>query len=101
VEVIIGSSLATFILSGVLSTFLFMGRAGANLWNYSDMESQARRSLELFAEDVRQASAISWTSSTAVTLTVDAVAVSYAYDSSHRSFTRTVGSTIWRGPRCR
>lgn len=92
VEVIIGSTLSTFILSGILSTFLFMGRTGANLWNYSDMESQARRSLEMFAEDVRQASAIAWTSSTSVTLTVNSATVTYAYSSANANFTRTTAS---------
>lgn len=92
VEVMIGSALASFLLAGILSTFLFMGRAGANLWNYSDMEVQARRSLEIFAEDVRQASAITWNTSTSVTLVVNSTAVGYAYDSATGVFSRQVGS---------
>lgn len=92
VETMIGATLSTFILSGILSTFLFMGRTGANLWNYSDMESQARRALELFAEDVRQASAITWNSSSSVTLNVNSIPVSYSYTSSDGRFTRGVGS---------
>lgn len=91
VEVMVGATLASFILAGVLSTFLFMGRSGANLQNYSDMESQARRALEQFAEDVRQASAINWASSTTITLTVDAAAIDYAYDSATRVFARRAG----------
>ena len=92
VEVMIGAALSSAILAGILSTFLFMGRAGANLQNYSDMETQARRALELFAEDVRQASAISWNSSTSVTLTVNSAAVVYAYDSSTAIFSRTAAA---------
>src|SRR3954465_12895830 len=75
VEVMVASTLASFVLAAVLSTFLFMGRSGANLRNYSDMESQARRSLEAFAEDVRQASAITWNTSTDITLAVNGAAV--------------------------
>ncbi|HUR60529.1 MAG TPA: prepilin-type N-terminal cleavage/methylation domain-containing protein [Opitutaceae bacterium] len=94
VEVMVASTLASFVLAGVLSTFLFLGRSGANLRNYSDMETQARKALETFAEDVRQASAISWTSATNVTLTVNAVAVSYTYDSTNGTFARgTAGTT--------
>ena len=90
----VASTLASFVLAGVLSTFLFLGRSGANLRNYSDMETQARKALETFAEDVRQASAISWTSATNVTLTVNSVAVAYTYDSGAGTFTRGVaGST--------
>jgi Tfp pilus assembly protein PilW len=93
VEVMVGSTLASFVLAAVLSTFLFMGRSGANLRNYSDMESQARRSLEMFAEDVRQASAISWASSVSITLTVNSAAIGYSYNSGTGTFVRTVGGT--------
>lgn len=88
VEVLIGASLSTVILAGVLMTFLFLGRSGANLQNYSDMEAEARRGLELFAQDVRQASAITWNSEVSVTLTVNAAAITYAYDSAQRVFFR-------------
>jgi Tfp pilus assembly protein PilW len=90
VEAMVGATLASFVLAAVLTTFLFMGRSGANLRNYSDMESQARRSLELFAEDVRQASAISWTTSSDVTLTVNSTAIRYFYTSSAGTFSRSV-----------
>lgn len=81
VEVLISSSLAAFILTGVMTCFLFLGRSGANIQNYNDMEGQARRGLEQFAQDVRQASEIVWNSSTDVTLTVDATSIRWAYDS--------------------
>lgn len=71
VEIMIGSTIGAFILAGILSTFLFMGRSGANVQNYTDMETQARKALELFAEDTRQASAISWISGNQIRLTVN------------------------------
>jgi Tfp pilus assembly protein PilW len=79
VEMMVGASLGAFIMAGVLSTFLFLGRSGANVQNYSDMESQARKALETFAEDVRQANAIVWNSEVSVTLTVNAANVVYEY----------------------
>jgi prepilin-type N-terminal cleavage/methylation domain-containing protein len=88
VEVMIGAALSTFILAGVLSTFLFLGRSGANMQNYSDMETQARRGLEMFAEDVRQASAITWNSATSATIVVNSASITYAYDSGTRRFNR-------------
>lgn len=84
----IAAAISGFVLTAVLSTFLFMGRSGANLRNYSDMEAQARRALELFAEDVRQASSIQWASSTDAMLTVNGAAVRYAYDAGTGAFTR-------------
>jgi prepilin-type N-terminal cleavage/methylation domain-containing protein len=90
VEVLIAAGLSAFIMTGVLTAFLFLGRSGATLQNYNDMEAQSRRALELFAEDVRQASAISWTSATEITLTVNSSSVTYSYASGN--FNRQVGS---------
>jgi Tfp pilus assembly protein PilV len=99
VEVLIAASLATFTLAGVLSSFLFLGRSGANIQNYSDMESQARKALELFAEDVRQASAITWTSNVSVTLAVNSQPITYTYSSTDNNFVRVHlvgGSSVTR-----
>ncbi|MDQ5979909.1 MAG: hypothetical protein QG602_2884 [Verrucomicrobiota bacterium] len=87
-EVIIGASISSFILAGVLSTFLFIGRSGANIQNYNDMEAQARQALELFAQDTRQASAIKWNSAVDITLTVNTIGINYLYDKDTRSFIR-------------
>lgn len=87
----IGATLSSFILLAVLTTMLFMGRSGVNVQNYADMESQSRRALETFAEDVRQASAITWTSATNITLTVSGASITYTYTSGSRIFTRTAG----------
>ncbi|MFZ5494222.1 MAG: PulJ/GspJ family protein [Verrucomicrobiota bacterium] len=91
-EILIGLGISSFILTGVLSTFLFLGRSGANIQNYNDMEAQARNALELFAEDTRQASAITWISNTELYLTVNSVAIYYYYDSDARAFYRKVTS---------
>jgi prepilin-type N-terminal cleavage/methylation domain-containing protein len=92
VEVMIGASLAAFILAGVMSTFLFLGRSGANIQNYNDMESQARTALELFAEDTRQASAINWISDQELYLVVNSTQVYYYYNSTTKTFYRKVTS---------
>ena len=89
VELMIGSSLGAFILAAVLSTFLFMGRSGANLQNYNDMEAQARKALEYFAEDTRQASGVTWgTDDKTVSLTVGINTITYQYNASARRFAR-------------
>jgi type II secretory pathway pseudopilin PulG len=93
VELMVAAGLSAVVLAAVLSTFLFLGRSGANIQNYSDMESQARKGLELFAEDVRQASAITWTSAEQITLTVNAAAVVYVYSSANGTFSRVDASS--------
>ncbi len=96
VELMIGASLGAVIMAGVLSTFLFLGRSGVNIQNYSDMEAQARKALELFAEDVRQASAITWGSATTITLVVNSANIDYAYDSATATFNRRAGGVTRR-----
>ena len=89
-EVMIAATLGSFVLLGILTAFLFLVRSGANLRNYNDMESQARKALEIFAEDTRQASAVTWTSADSITLVVNSANVTYAYASGN--FTRTTNS---------
>lgn len=90
VEVMISATLSTFILAGVLSSFLMLGRSGMNIAGYSESESQIRKGIELFSEDVRMANNITWNSASSVTLTFPASTnkyagnhykVTYAYDS--------------------
>jgi type II secretory pathway pseudopilin PulG len=91
VEILIASGLAAFVLTAVMSTFLFLGRSGVNIQNYNDMEAQSRRSLEQFAQDVRQASSITWTSSTDITLVVDTANVRWHHSAG--TFSRTAAGT--------
>lgn len=94
VEILIGATLGAFLLAAVLSTFLFMGRSGANLQNYSDMESQARKALELFAEDTRQASAITWVTGNQIRLTVNGVYHTYTYANGASANTGTLTRVV-------
>lgn len=67
-ELIIGSSISTFVLAGVLSAYLMLARSGLNASNYSMAEAEIRRAIETFGEDVRMANGIEWTSETSITL---------------------------------
>lgn len=58
VEVLISAAIAAFILVAIMTSFLFIGRSGVMLANYTRLEQQARRGLERFAEDTRMASAV-------------------------------------------
>lgn len=86
----VSSTLAGFILTAVLTTFLFLGRSGMNVQNYNDMESQSRRALELFAQDTRQASSLTWNSAASVTLVVDSSTITWTHAGG--VFTRQLGT---------
>jgi Tfp pilus assembly protein PilW len=94
----ISAALASILLAGVLSTFVMMGRTGANMQNYTELEAQARKALELFSREVRLAYAVTAYSSTSVTLSIPdtssarnafAYSVTYTFDSANKKFTRT------------
>lgn len=101
VEIIIGSSIGSFILAGVLASFLMLTKSGMSLQNYSASETEIRRAIEDFAQDVRMASAITWNSASSITLTVPnnytstSNQVTYAWDSSTSGAT---AQTFYRMP---
>src|SRR5947209_1498900 len=69
-EVLIATTLMGFVMLGVLTSFVFIARSYASIGNYSEMNGRGRNFLERFGRDVRQATAVSGTSSSGVTLTV-------------------------------
>jgi prepilin-type N-terminal cleavage/methylation domain-containing protein len=94
VEVMIGATLGSIVLAGVLSAYTMLLRSGVSASNFAMMESQARRTFEQLGMDVRMASGISSTTTggvvTAVTLTVpnyysaNSNQVTYAFDSTNK-----------------
>ena len=100
-ELMIGATLGSMILAAVMSTFLMLGRSGANAAAYSTMETQSRRALEELSQDLRMASDVVWNSSTSLTLIVpdnylsaDVTQnnrVTYAYDATTKTFYRMPG----------
>lgn len=97
VELLIGLSLSLTIMAAVLSSYLFLGRSLSRLVNQQTLETEGRRTLGQFAQDVRAASAISGTPSvSAVTLIIPSGAstttVAWSYNSAGGVLTRTPAS---------
>jgi hypothetical protein len=107
--VVIASTLSVFVLAGVLSAFLFIGRTSFAASSYSELEAEARRGLEVFAEDVRMARDLRWNNPQSLTLLLPAGeagprTITYAYDSdtdspTYRCFYRVVGEADSPEPR--
>jgi prepilin-type N-terminal cleavage/methylation domain-containing protein len=84
-EVMIASTLSVVVLAGVLGVFVFFGRTGLAVGHYQAMESELRRGLEIFSEDVRMATDIRWSDAWKITLSVpyadgSAHPVAYAFE---------------------
>jgi type II secretory pathway pseudopilin PulG len=91
-EVMVSMTLSAVIMAAVLSSFLMMSRSGINAYNYVGMESEARRGLEQFGEDVRMAYKAVGTSTQDLTLWMSSATsanastdVRYYYDTSTSS----------------
>lgn len=74
-ELIIGVSLSMMVMTAVLSSYVFVARSYTRTIGFGDpgrptLESQGRRTLAFFTQDVEAASAISSPSATQMTLTV-------------------------------
>ena len=101
VEVMVAAGISAFILVGILQTFLMIGRTGYNAANYSVMEAESRRAMEVFSQEIRMARNITWNNSGSITLVVPTsgsnITVTYAYDNSTtgptaQSFYRVLGN---------
>jgi len=90
---IVAMTLSSIVMAGVLSTYLYIARTGYRTSDYTEMEAQSRRGLEVFARDVRSANSIVWNSNTSITLTVptstaDTVTYVYQLNPDAGTFTR-------------
>jgi type II secretory pathway pseudopilin PulG len=58
VELLIGASLSAAVLAAVLSSYIYLGRSLARLANQQALETQARRAIGYFTQDVQQATGL-------------------------------------------
>lgn len=113
----IGASLGSMVLAGILSTFLMLARSGISAVNYTTMDTQARRALEEFGQDIRMAGNVNWNTAASgdpcysVTLTVPnnytstSNQVTYTWDNtsstspSYHCFYRVPGTSTATSPK--
>lgn len=94
VELLIGSSLAAFVLMALLSAFVFLARNFTRLANRQSLETSSRTALAYLRADVAQARAVkpgSPVTADSVTLVLPAGDVTYSYDSSAGRLLRQAG----------
>jgi hypothetical protein len=94
----VAATISAFVLAAVISSFLFIGRSAINIRNYTEMETEARRMLEYFAEDTRQAESVTWVTYQSIILTtVDEKGIkkeiNYEYNPSTFALIRTTTGT--------
>ncbi len=109
VEMMVSAAISAFVLAGVLSAFLMVGRSGYLATSYSELQDQTRRALDIFGEDARKAGDIRWHDAQCITLylvtaTSALSPVTYAYDTdranpTYGTFYRVLGERTSTAPR--
>lgn len=100
VEVLVGATLSAAVMAAVLSSYIYMGRGLGRLANQQTLEMEGRRTLALFARDVRMASTLTDTgnlSATRVALTVPTATgtntITYYYNNTPTAATVSINGT--------
>lgn len=100
VELMIGAALSAALMAAVLSTYIYLGRGLARLANQQTLETEARRTLAMFTQDVQSASGITDTgnlSATRVSLLVPTSGgtnvITYYFNSTASNATVSVNGT--------
>ena len=82
VELMVALGISTFAIIAMFSAFLVFVRGSLSVTNYSEMSAQSRKTLEIFARDVRMAESISVTGAQSrdggsIVFTDDSITLSY------------------------
>ena len=106
VEMMVALAIGAFVIAGVLSSYTFLGRNLVRNSNHQQLAAQTQRTLQILAQDVHSATAVSSFSGSQLVLTLPyvhsdnsvttyTVTYSYAYDSSagYWKLTRAVSGT--------
>lgn len=72
VELLVGTTLSLIVMSAVFSSYLFLGRNLTRLANQQIVETEARRALSFFTQDLRVATNLTSPTTTSLTLDVPA-----------------------------
>ena len=98
VELIVGATISGFVLVGVLTAFLMLARVSTSIQQYTEIESKARKALEVMSRDIRLAYFVNSASATSVELwlpdatstrDVHSYTVIYTYDAANKKITRS------------
>ena len=102
VELMVAMGIALFLIAGIVSAYTFLGRNLIRYANQQQLEAQSRRTLQTLAQDVHAATDVTSYSANQLVLSlpyvhadgsVTSYTVTYVYDSTARTLTRTISGT--------
>jgi Tfp pilus assembly protein PilW len=100
VELLVGATLSAAVMAAVFSSYIYLGRSLARLANQQVLETEARRTLGYFTQDVQAATGLTDTanlSATRLSLTVPGSTgtntITYYYNNTANATTVTINGT--------
>lgn len=95
VEVLITLALGSFILTGILTSYVFSVRAFSRLSNYNEIQAAGRQSLDWFARDIRAGIQISSCTATQVVVLLPQTVSSSGVVTATNTVTHKIKSGVW------
>lgn len=92
-EVMVSSLIFGTVSIAVMSAFLFLGTSMTRMSYAQQLEENSRRAFYLFNQDVGKATKMTTATDSTLGLTLPSTTVTYTYDSSAKTLTRTSGGT--------
>jgi prepilin-type N-terminal cleavage/methylation domain-containing protein len=89
VELLIGMALSSMLMLAVLSSYVFLGRALTRLALQQELERQSRGTIARLTADISMAQSVTSANDTTLALTLPAGTVTYTYNSTTKTLTRT------------
>jgi hypothetical protein len=94
-EMIVGAGVASMFTLGAVAFYIFSMTSFASIANYSDFNKRSRNTSDVVSKDIRSAlSVASATSSQLVLNAPDLTNVTYTFDASGRTLTRSKGNDV-------
>lgn len=96
-EVMMGTLITAFVFAGVLSAYIFLGRALIREGNMESLESRTRTTLYQFNQDVSTSTSVTttgMTSSTLVLNTTSGTTITYTYSAAQGTLSRQLSTSV-------
>ena len=92
VEVVVASAVGMLLAVAVASFIIYSARSFVSIMNYSEMQGDSRNALDIITQEIRQANALTSYSTTNLTFDLGGTPLSYTYDPTAKTLTRTRGA---------
>ncbi len=93
IEIVVASGVGTLILTAVAFLSMFGARSFAAMGNYGDLDRKSRNALDIMSKEVRQSRSLTSFSATRLVFQDnDTNTLTYSYDSTAHTLTRTKGA---------